>query len=211
MRYVFFLIVAFLSACTFSDGLYVCETEGETRPGAVCRGGFWLATGVTDGGTDVGNGETDVTISTDAAGGDTGSDAGCVPRENDVLCVEGGFQCGTPTVTECGVEITLDCPDCTGDAKCGEATPFVCGCDDVGLCRAAGAQCGEIPAPDGCGVATITCDPCGGSGVCDDDANICECPAGYEYDGTDCVDIDECLDPAPVSYTHLTLPTTPYV
>jgi alpha-tubulin suppressor-like RCC1 family protein len=101
-----------------------------------------------------------------------------------------------PVTTACGLGGTTCQPEhCDGSGSC-VGTPAAehtsCGTPSANACDL-GESCDGLGACVDRGVLASG-QTCGGTGTCDGStsAPTCECPDGYRFDGTLCVDIDEC-------------------
>jgi len=96
----------------------------------------------------------------------------CTPYSDSTLCSNGGYVCGTPTVTDnCGQVRTPSCGSCAGPC---ENTSHCCGYTDAQLCTNNGFSCGDHVVNDNCGVSrTIRCGGCSGGGVCEPNGTCC--------------------------------------
>jgi hypothetical protein len=106
---------------------------------------------------------------------------GCLSESDSALCASASAQCGMLTAPDnCGVQRTVDCGICTNGGDCGTTRDNVCTCvpeTDQQLCTSAYASCGQITAPDNCGVTrTVSCGTCASGSTCGAERpNSCGC------------------------------------
>jgi hypothetical protein len=152
--------------------------------------------------------------------GDGGRDAGCIgpscepespcaaldtPCGENETCVDrgtDGYAC------ECDPGFALDGGTCADIDECADPSahdcdPAVDACVNLTggspgyMCRCPSGYTGSGMGEDSCrdvDECAVAVDPCGPHGVCNntDGGYDCVCTAGYEDDGTTCVDVDEC-------------------